>query len=184
MTLVWMFLAGLGGLVVVAAIGRSLWRLRPQREFGGLPTTPLEKLGWVGLAVSTAIGLGLATLVALEGASFLEEEATARYIFWLLVLGGMGAWLAARHVINRGSGEPAVDERDRAVLAQSLNVGAMIVLLVLVTWTVALTEAYGDERSVPIGYIQLIFWSTYIGGAFGRSLGVVLGYHRQVAIDA
>ena len=184
MTMVWIALAGLGGLLAVAAIGRSAWRLRPQPELGGLPTTPMEKLGWVGLAVTTAVGSGLATLVAFEGASFFEEETTARYAFWLLVWGGVGAWLAARHVINRGSGEPAVDERDRAILAQSLNVGSMIVLLSLVTWTVALTEVYGDGRAVPIAYVQLIFWSTFIGGAFGRSLGVVLGYHREVAIDA
>ena len=184
MILVWITLAVLGGVLMVAAIGRSLWTVRPQPEMGGLPPAPLEKLGWVGLAVTTAVGLGLATLVVFEGASFFDENAVARVIFWIVMLGGVGVWGAAWYVIKRTSGQAVVDERDRAILARSLSVESMIVLLSLVTWTVVLTEVYWDEGAVPLAYLQLMFWSTFIGGAFGRSLGIVLGYHREVELDA
>jgi len=184
MILVWITLAVLGGVLVVAAIARALWTLRPQPEMGGLPAAPLEKLGWVGLAVTTAVGLGLAALVVFEGVSFFEENAVARGTFWIVMLGGMGVWGAAWYVIKRTSGQAVVDERDRAILARSISVESMIVLLSLVTWTVVLTEVYWDEGAVPIAYLQLIFWSTFIGGAFGRSLGIILGYHREVDIDA
>ena len=180
---VWITLAILGGVLMVAAIGRSLWTLRPQPEMGGLPAAPLEKLGWVGVAVTTAVGLGLAVLVLFEGASFLDESDVARGIFWIVMLGGIGVWGAAWLIIKRNSGRAAVDERDRAILARSLGVESMIVLLSLVTWTVVLTEVYWDEGAVPVAYLQLLFWTTFIGGAFGRSLGIVLGYHREVDID-
>jgi len=184
MIVVWITLAVLGGVVVVVAVGRSLWNLRPQPEMRGLPATSLEKLGWVGLAVTAAVGFGLTALVAFEGATFFDENAIARGIFWILMLGGIGVWVAAWYVIKRTSGQAAVDERDRAILARSLSVESMIVLLSLVTWTVVLTEVFWDEGAVPIAYLQLIFWSTFIGGAFGRSLGIILGYHREVDIDA
>jgi hypothetical protein len=77
-----------------------------------------------------------------------------------------------------------VDERDRAILARSLSVESMIVLLSLVVWTVVLTEVYWDEGVAPVGYFQLLFWSTFVGGAFGRSLGIVMGYRREIPVDA
>lgn len=181
---VWITLAVLGGAVLVAAIGRSLWSVRPQPEMGGLPAAPLEKLGWVGVAVTTAVGLCLAALVVFEGASFFDENAAARGIFWIVMWGGIAVWVGAWYAIKRTSGPAAVDERDRAILSRSLSVESMIVLLSLVTWMIVLTEVYRDEGAVPVAYLQLIFWSTLIGGAFGRSLGIVLGYHREVDIDA
>jgi hypothetical protein len=63
-------------------------------------------------------------------------------------------------------------------------VEAVFVLLALVAWTVTLTEVFWDEGAVPIGYLQLLFWSTLIGGAFGRSLGIILGYRREITVDA
>ena len=77
-----------------------------------------------------------------------------------------------------------VDERDRAILAQSFSVESVVVLLSLVAWTVILTEVFWDEGAVPIAYLQLLFWTTFVGGALGRSLGIVLGYRREITVDA
>jgi hypothetical protein len=63
-------------------------------------------------------------------------------------------------------------------------VESVIVLLMLVTWTIVLTEVYSDDGVLPVAYLQLIFWSTFIGGAFGRSLGIVMGYRREIVADA
>lgn len=184
MTTVWITLAVIGGALVIGAVGRLVWRLRPQPELSGLPTAPLERLGWVGLGVTLAVGIGLAALVALTGTDFIDENTTARLLFWLLMIVGFGVWGAFWYVIKRRSGGAVVDERDRAILARSLSVESIIVLFSLVTWTVVLTEVYWDEGVLPIAYLQLIFWSTFIGGAFGRSLGIVMGYRREVTVDA
>ena len=184
MATVWITLAVIGGVVVIGAIGWFLWRHRPQSEMSGVPTAPLERLGWIGLGVTLVIGIGLAILVALVGTDFIDENTTARGIFWLLMIVGFGAWGASWYVIKRRSGGAVVDERDRAILARSLSVESVIVLLLLVTWTIVLTEMYWDEGVMPIAYLQLIFWTTFIGGAFGRSLGIVMGYHREIVVDA
>lgn len=184
MSTVWMAIAVVGAIVFIAAIARFFRNLRLQAEMGVQPMTPLEKLGWVGLAVTGAVGAGLAILVAIAGMSFFDDNSLARGIFWLLIAGGMGAWFAAWRLIKHRSGETSVDERDRAILARSFSVESLVVLLSLLTWTVSLTEVFSKDGVMPLAYLQLIFWSTFIGGAFGRSLGIVLGYRREIPIDA
>lgn len=180
----WITLAVVGGVVVVGFLGRLAWSLWPEADMAGVPPAPLERLGWIGLVVTATIGAGLVVLVLLVGTDFIDESTTARGIFWLLMIIGFGIWGASWYVIKRRSGGVVVDERDRAVLAQSFSVESLIVLLMLVTWTIALTEVFSDDGVMPIDYLQLIFWSTFVGGAFGRSLGIVLGYRRGIAVDA
>lgn len=184
MTTFWITLAVIGGVAVVAFLGRLVWSLWPEDDMAGLPPAPLERLGWIGLAVTTIVGAGLAIPVVLVGTDFIDENTTARGVFWLLMVLGFGIWGASWYVIKRRSGGVVVDERDRAILARSLSVESVIVLLMLVTWTIALTEVFSDDGVMPIAYLQLIFWSTFVGGAFGRSLGIVMGYRREIALDA
>lgn len=179
----WIALAALLGGGVLWGVGRFFWQLRPQADMDGLPTTPLEKLGWIGLGITSAIGAGLALLVAFEGATGVFDDGSA-LILWLLILTGSAAWFIAWRIIKQRAGSAVVDERDRAILARSLSVESVVVVLSLVAWMIGLTEAYQDEGAVPLAYIQLIFWSTLIGGFIGRNLGIVLGYRREVSIDA
>ena len=175
MATLWITLAVVGGIAVVAFLGRLVWSLWPQADMAGTPPAPLERLGWIGMGVTTAVGVGLMALVVLVGTDF---------IFWLLMIVGFGLWAASWYVIKRRSGGVVVDERDRAILARSFSVESVIVLLMLLTWTIALTEVFSDDGVMPIAYLQLIFWSTFVGGAFGRSLGIVMGYRRGIAVDA
>ena len=184
MNVFWITLAVLGVLVAVGALGRLIWSLRPQADMGGMPPAPLERLGWIGLGATVVVGFGLAVLVLLVGTDFIDENTTARGIFWLLMILGFGVWAPPWYVIKRRSGGVVVDERDRAILARSLSVESVIVLLMLVTWTIVLTEVYSDDGVLPVAYLQLNFWSTFIGGAFGRSLGIVMGYRREIVADA
>jgi hypothetical protein len=183
MSMVWITLVVLGGLLAVVALARFALLYRPQSEMSGLPTTPLEKLGWIGLGVTTAVGFGIATLVAVVGATGFQENGAARVTFTLLMFGGIAVWSVSWYLISRRGDGAVVDERDRAILARSLSVESVVVLLSLVAWTVALTEAFWDEGALPLGYLQLVFWSTLIAGAFGRSLGIVLGYRREITVD-
>lgn len=180
----WIVIGVVAGVIVAGMLGRFAWALRPDPAMSGLPTPPLERLGWLGLGITGAVGAGLGVLVASYGASGFQEDSTPRGIFWLLLVGGAAVWFVAWFVITRRQGGAVVDERDRAILARSLSVEAIFVLFALVAWTVTLTEVFWDEGVVPIGYLQLLFWSTLIGGAFGRSLGIILGYRREIAVDA
>jgi len=184
MTTFWIGFAVLGGALVVIAIARFIRGLVPQSEMRDVPMTALETLGWVGLAVTGLVTAGLGVLVAVVGVTDLQEADSARFIFWLILIVGIGVWLAAWIALRRRNGGVVADERDRVVLARSLSVESMVVLLSLVTWTVVLTEAFWDDGTVPLAYLQLLFWTTLIGGAMGRSLGIVLGYRREIDTDA
>ena len=180
----WIIIASLLAALFVGATARTLARHRPDPDLGGLPTTPLERLGWIGLGVTAALGLGLSVLVAIGGAEGFFDDSPYRFVFWLLLMTGILVWSAAWYAAKRRHGAVVIDERDRAVLARSLSVESMLALLSLVIWTIALTEAFADDGAIPLGYLQLLFWSTLIAGAFGRSAGVVLGYRRGIAVDA
>lgn len=184
MDAVWITLAVVGGVLFVVALGRVISGLRPQPGMGGGPMTALETLGWVGVGVAGAIGVGLGVLVAVVGVDGFQEESAARFAFWLMLVAGIGVWASGYAVLRRRSGRIVTDERDRAILARSFSVESMIVLVSLVLWTVGLTEAFWDEGAVPIAYLQLLFWTTLIGGALGRSLGIILGYRREITVDA
>lgn len=184
MSLVWGTLAILGLGVLVVAMGRIVRAYRPDPELRNVPATPLERLGWVGLATTGGVLAGMAILVLVFGVEGFHEQPSARISFWLVLLVGVGVWTVSWYLTKRAEGNVALDERDRAVLARSFSVESMVVLVSLVAWTVGLTEVFWDEGSVPVAYLQLLFWTTFIGGAMGRSLGIILGYRRGIAVDA
>jgi hypothetical protein len=178
--LFWIIIGTLASFVLLAGVGRFLLRLRSEPALRGLPTTPIQRLAWIGVAVSLAVGAGLAVLTGIRGVSGLDENPALS----ILVMGGVSVWLVARHRTNRRRGGAVVDERDRAILARSLSVESMIVLLSLVTWTITLTEVFRQDGAVPIAYLQLLFWSTFVAGIFGRSLGIILGYRQGTTPNA
>jgi len=184
MLVVWIIVGGLGALLMVAAFVRFVRSLTPLRRIDGLPATPLERLGWIGMWITIAVGIGIGVLVAVRGATGFYEDGTSRGIFTVLLLLGVAVWAGAWRLFSRPAGSAVIDERDRDVLARSLSVESVVVIVSLVTWTITLTEVFRDEGAVPIGYLQLIFWSTFVAGAFGRSLGIVLGYRREPMVDA
>jgi hypothetical protein len=181
--ILWITLGSIAGLLFAAAVGRFLSGLRPSAELRGLPATPIEKLAWLGLGASLSVGAGLGLVVLVGGTAALEDS-PYRWVFWLLLWAAIGTWMIAWHRTNRRRGGAVVDERDRAILARSLSVESMVVLLSLVTWTVTLTEVYSQEGAVPVAYLQLLFWSTFLIAIFGRSLGIILGYRQEAVPDA
>lgn len=184
MTAFWIGIAAIGCALTLIAVARIIAGMRPQPEMRDVPMTALETLGWVGVAVTGVLGAGLGILVAIVGVTDFQEDDTARFIFWLMLIVGIGVWAAAWAALRRRTGGVVADERDRAILARSFSVESMVVLVSLVVWTVTLTEAFWDEGAVPVAYLQLLFWTTLIGGAMGRSLGIVLGYRREIETDA
>ena len=183
MQTLWITLASVGGLLVAVAIGRFFYGLRPSAEFRGLPATPIEKLAWLGLGASLTAGAGLGLVVLVGGTTGLEDSAS-RWIFWIVLWVAISTWMIAWHRTNRRHGGAIIDERDRAILARSLSVESMVVLLSLATWTITLTEVYSQEGAIPVAYMQLLFWSTFLIAIVGRSLGIILGYRQEATPDA
>ena len=175
----WIVAAMVAFLAVLVGLGRFLWAMRPNLDAGDLPATPLERLGWIGLGVTGCLAVGLIALVAVGGVSGFTGEGSMSTLFNLMLLVGIVVWVFAWRRLRGPSGSTVVDERDRAIQARSFAVESVLVILSLVTWTVVLTEIFRDEGALPLGYLQLIFWSTFILGAMGRTIGIVLGYRRE-----
>lgn len=184
MNALWIAIATLGAVLFLVALSRFVSGLWPQPAMRDVPMTALETLGWVGVSVCGGLGAGLGVLIAVVGVDGFHEESAARFAFWLMLMAGIGVLTFAWWTMKRRQGAVVADERDRAILARSFSVESMIVLLSLVAWTVGLTEVFWDEGAVPIAYIQLLFWTTLIGGALGRSVGIILGYRREIPVDA
>lgn len=180
----WIASAALGAVAFLVGVARFVRANRPERRDERLPATPLERLGWIGIWVTASVGTGLAVIVAYVGPEGFHEDRVSRLLFWLMLMVGLGVWALAWRRLSRATGHAVVDERDRAILARSFSVESAVVIVSLVAWTVGLTEANWETGSVPLGYLQLLFWSTFILGAFGRSLGIVLGYRREPLVDA
>ena len=87
--LFWIVIGTLAFLVLLVGVGRLLLRLRSEPALRGLPTTPIQRLAWIGVAISIAVGVGLAVLTAVEGVSGLNENPALT----ILVMGGVGVWL-------------------------------------------------------------------------------------------
>lgn len=179
----WIKLAVVGTVLLVWGLWKFARTFKPDAELGGIPPSPMEKLARVGALISGIVGLGLGGLIAVEGVTAFDSSPEVRAIFALLILTGVGAWFGAWFLTNRRRGGLVLDERDRSILSRSLAVESAVVLLSVLVWTVTLTEAFWNEKTVPLEYIQLLFWSTFILAVLGRSLGIILGYHTS-GLDA
>lgn len=182
--MVWIWIAVIGSVLFAFGLARFFGEFRAGPDMGDLPPTALERLGRVGLAVTAALGLGMAVLVGLRGVTDFVQDGATRAAFYMMLFGAAGIWFGAWRRLRGPAGATVVDERDRAIQARSFTVESVLVIVSLVAWTVTLTEVFWQQGAVPLGYLQLIFWSTFIAGAFGRALGIVLGYRREPSVDA
>jgi len=182
--MLWIVVSAGGGILFLVGLARFARGLRPQPGLGDLPMTPLERLGWTGVGVAGLLVAGIGILVATFGVAGFHDVPAARLAFWLMLMAGIGIWAGSWMLLRRRYGATVVDERDRAILARSFQVESMVVLVSLVAWTVALTETFWETQCVPLAWVQLLFWTTFVGGALGRSVGIVLGYRREIDADA
>lgn len=178
MTAAWITLAALGGIVLLVVTGRLIRELGPIFGAEKLPTTPLQRLAQVGLSIVVVVGIGLGVLVAIEGPTGVFDNDTTRRVFGGLILAGIVVWGGASLRTYRQNGTVVVDERDRNILQRATSLESGLALLSLTAWMVILTEVFWADQSVPLGYLQLLFWSTFLAAVLGKSLGIVIGYRR------
>ena len=49
-------------------------------------------------------------------------------------------------------------------------------MMLVVVWTMALTEVYWEAGQIPISMLTLLFWSCMIMLFLARSVGIIVGY--------
>jgi hypothetical protein len=145
---------------------------------------PMQKRAWWGLVLGTIWAVAIATVFIVKGGitTFAENAAfrllmDGLYIGWLVVYALlMSSLLSLR---KPGRGQVTVDERDRAILDRAPFVQLWAVIVLLVAWSIGLTEAYHRTGQVPVNYMYVIFFSSIIISTIAQSLGILIGYWRM-----
>ena len=139
---------------------------------------PLEKRALYSLVIGLILTIALIVVLFLQGdITTFDRDPNIRYIMYAVLIGvplvyGILCDLTLRKPTQ-------VDERDRLIIERSSRAQWLAVIFLLVSWTIALTEIYHDERQVPLAFLTLIFVSALIISPLAQSLGILLGYRRM-----
>ena len=111
------------------------------------------------------------------GVNAFNADVGFRLIVDGLWIGGLVVYLILFRSIVRKPGQ--FDERDKLIMDRSPRVQWMAVIIALVAWVIALSEAYHDVGQVPVIFLFLIFMSSLIVSMIAQSVGILIGYRRM-----
>jgi len=142
--------------------------------------TPLQKRAWLGLGVGVGMSLAILAVFITRGVASFEDDWVLRGIAYVLCVGGLLVYAVTLRIKRRkpGRSEVLVDERDEKIIKRATMVQLWAVLLSLFIWAIALTEAYWDEKSVPLVFVYLIATSGLIISIIAQAMGILIGYRR------
>ena len=139
---------------------------------------PLQKRALYSFVVGLVLTIALIAVLAIQGdITAFDKDPNLRYVMYAVLIGvpliyGILCDLTLRKPTQ-------IDERDRLIIERSSRTQWLAVILLLVAWTITLTEIYHDERQVPVAFLTLIFVSALIISPLAQSLGILLGYWRM-----
>ncbi len=136
---------------------------------------PLQKRALYSFVIGLVLTISLvAFLVAQGDVAAFDRDPNLRYVMYAVLIGVPLVYGILCDVTLRKPTQ--VDERDRLIIERSSRTQWLAVIFSLVTWTIALTEIYHDERQVPVAFLTLIFVSALIISPLAQSLGILFGY--------
>jgi hypothetical protein len=141
---------------------------------------PLQKRAWLGLGIGVVISAAVLAVLGVKGVtSFYEDDAT-RWLVTGLVVGLLVAWAGIlAPALRSGRLKGRSDERDAAIVRNALYVQLWGVIATMVAWSIALTEVYWDQGTIPIVFPYLIFWSVMMVNVLAQAAGILIGYRRM-----
>jgi len=182
--ILWTVAALAAGLLAIVIVTRLAIRSRPPLRLPPgerLPSTPLQRLAYWCLSLGSLFSAAAAVLVVRFGPrTYYGDDrvrlgVTALLLAAIVVLAFFG--MRARHWVARE--DPALDERDRAILGRAPAAQAVAMLVTLAVWVVGLQQAFLSTRLVPMVYLYLVFWSCLVVQGLALPVGVLLGYRRD-----
>ena len=139
---------------------------------------PLQKRALYGLIFGVAWAVAIvAVFVTRGGVNAFNADVGFRLIVDGLWVGGLVVYLVLFRTIIGKPGK--FDERDRLIMDRAPRVQWMAVIITLVAWTLALSEAYHDVGQVPVVFLFVIFMSSLIVSMIAQSAGILIGYRRM-----
>jgi hypothetical protein len=185
--LIWLVVAGCGGVLSVIVCVVVINRVRPRfahlrgderEEMKHLPMTPLQRRAWWDLAVGLCVSLLILVIFAIVGPTEYDERTGVRLavtgLFMTALIVHAVLLFTFRHNLSRRGF--ALDERDRLIHSRAPLAQSTAVLIALVIWAIALTEVYKDEGAIPLVFPSLIFGSAVIVSILAYAVGILVGY--------
>ena len=139
---------------------------------------PLQKRALYGLIFGIAWAVAIIVVFIMRGGvNAFNVDVEFRLIVDGLWVGGLVVYLVLfRTIIGR---QGKFDERDKLILDRSPKVQWMAVIVALVVWVIALSQAYHDVGHVPVVFLFLILISSLIVSSIAQSVGILIGYLRM-----
>ena len=143
--------------------------------------TPLQKRAWLGLGVGVGMALAIGAVFIARGVTSFDDDLVLRAIAYVLCVGGLLVYAVTLRIKRRkpGRSEVLIDERDKEIVRRATMVQVWAVLISLFIWAIALTEAYWDQKSIPIIYAYVIAISGLIVNILAQAIGILIGYRRS-----
>jgi len=138
---------------------------------------PLQKRALYSFLVGLILACALAAVFIIKDINTFDEDEGFRYIVYVLWVGVPVAYLI---LINLTLRKPTqIDERDRLIMERASKTQLSGVIVSLVVWVIALTEAYWETGQVPIIFLTLIMISVLVISTLAQSLGILIGYWKN-----
>ena len=155
-------------------------RLSPENEIK-IPASPLQQRAVATLIITLTASLLIAAMFIGEDMDGFLKNDTLRLRFTGILIFTMLLNLAMRFTLLPGGFQrgPALDERDKQILMGAGTWQTSLLLILLMVWTVALTETYWDQQAIPIDAPYLMFWTAFLVYFIGWSLGILAGTWRM-----
>lgn len=142
---------------------------------------PLQKRAWLGLGIGVATTAAIIAVLITKGVTTFHEEQGTRLIVTALFLFGLFSWAVLLAPIFHWPGrvKRLFDERDEIIVRRALQVQLWAVIITMVVWSIALTEAYWGQGEIPIVFPNLMFFSIIIVNMLAQATGILIGYWRM-----
>ena len=116
---------------------------------------PLQKRALWSFVIGLLLTIAIAVILIAQGdMTKLDTDLNLRLILYSAVIGVPLIYLVLVHITLRRPTQ--VDERDKLIIERASKVQWWAVVLLLVAWTIALTELYHEQKEVPLIYVNLI----------------------------
>jgi uncharacterized membrane protein len=156
--------------VSTIAVVQSLRELRLAADTDStqVPSAPFQRLALTSLASALAPALTAVAVFFYAGPSGFEARPGVRVLVQLLGVMPVVAGAAPLAIARRraAQGRLVLDERDGDILREAPAAQSWTLLILVVAWTLILTEQFWTAGAVPIGWLAVMSWSCVMG--FGR----------------
>ena len=138
---------------------------------------PLQKRALYSLIIGLFLVIALTVVFLMKGVATFDDDLGFRLIVYALWIAVPLVYLIAVDPILQKPKQ--VDERDKMIVEKATKVQLAAVILSVLAWAIALTEAYWGQGQVPIIFLTLIVISTLSVSTIAQSLGILIGYWRE-----